>query len=287
MVTHRQLRLTHDITLHLAEAGPVDGTPVVFLHGFPDCWISWRAQLPVLAEAGFRVIAPDLRGYGLSSRPPAIADYRIDALLQDIVALIELAAGGRAHIVGHDWGGALAWSLAMLHPDRVDRLAVLNAPHPASFLRALRSPDQLRRSWYMLAFQIPILPERILAHLSRTHGLAPGPVVGVPPLPDEVRAVYAQCFDSAAALRGPVHYYRAMARHELPAIRRRLRPIDRPTLVIWGLDDQVLGPALLDDLPEHVRDLRIERLPGIGHFVQQQAPDAVNRLLLDFLSPPV
>ncbi|RME20578.1 MAG: alpha/beta fold hydrolase [Deltaproteobacteria bacterium] len=280
---HRQLRLPHGITLHLAEAGPVDGPPVVLLHGFPDCWITWRFQLPALAAAGFRVIAPDLRGYGLSSRPPAVADYRVDALLQDLVALLDLAAGGRAHVVGHDWGGALAWCLAMMHPATVDRLAILNAPHPGSFLRALRSPAQLRRSWYMLAFQVPVLPERILTRLARTHGLAPGPVVGVPPLPEDVRGIYAQCFDSPVALRGPVHYYRALFRYDLPTLRRRLRPVEAPTLVIWGLDDAVLGPALLDDLDDHVRNLRVERLPGVGHFVHQQAPDAVNRLLVDFL----
>ncbi len=277
------MRLPHGITLHLDQAGPADGAPVLLLHGFPDTHRSWRGQLPALADAGFRAIAPDLRGYGGSSKPRRVVDYRVDALLDDIVALLDRLGLPRAHLVGHDWGGVLAWALAMRQPERIDRLVILNAPHPATYLRQLRSPDQLRRSWYVLAFQCPWLPERLLCRLARTHGMPPGPVRGVPPLPDPERRAYAAAFATPADLRGPVNYYRAVLRHDLRTARARLAPIPNPTLVLWGDQDVVLGPGLLDGLERWVPDLRVQRFRTAGHFVHQDQPDAVNDALVAFL----
>ena len=144
--------------LHYVEAG--EGPLVVLLHGFPEFWWSWRHQIPALAEAGFRVVALDLRGYAQSDAPPRWRDYRMELLAGDVAGLIDALGEERAHVVGHDWGAAVAWMVATLHPERVERLAILNVPHPETMLRTLRtSPQQLRHSWYMFFFQIPWLPE--------------------------------------------------------------------------------------------------------------------------------
>src|SRR5690348_14482410 len=150
------------VTLTGVEAGPRDGAPVILLHGFPDFCDSWRYQIPSLASAGFLVIAPNLRGYATSSKPPCVCDYAIDIVARDIVELIEQRCGGRAHVAGHDWGGGIAWYLAMKHSPVVDRLAILNAPHPLAFRREFLRTSQWLRSWYMFFFQLPWLPEAIL-----------------------------------------------------------------------------------------------------------------------------
>ena len=150
------------IRLQAWEAGPPDGRAVVLLHGFPEFWYSWRHQIRFLADAGFRVIAPDLRGYNVSDKPPRVADYRIEPLVADVIGLIEQTTRGRDTLVGHDWGGIIAWFAAMRHPERIEKLVILNAPHAAAYLRELRRPSQLLRSWYAPFFQLPWLPERVM-----------------------------------------------------------------------------------------------------------------------------
>ena len=146
--------------LHYVAAGPAGGWPVVLLHGFPEFWFSWRRQIPALAAAGFRVIAPDLRGYNLSAKPPRVADYRVESLVGDVIGLIDRVAGGSAAVAGHDWGGVVAWYAAMWHPDRVARLAVLNAPHPAAYLRELRRPAQRCGAGTSFSSNYPGCPKR-------------------------------------------------------------------------------------------------------------------------------
>ena len=154
--THREEQ-NNGVRLHWVEAG--EGPPVVLLHGFPEFWWGWRRQIQPLADAGFRVIAPDLSGYNLSDKPHGAAACRIQALVAGADALVRHSGAERAHVVGHDWGGIIAWWPAMTAPERVDRLAILNAPHPKAFRREIRTPGQLRRSWYAMAFQLPALPE--------------------------------------------------------------------------------------------------------------------------------
>jgi pimeloyl-ACP methyl ester carboxylesterase len=151
----------HGLRLHCVEAGA--GPLVVLLHGFPEFWYAWRHQIPAVADAGYRVVAPNLRGYNTSDKPPRVRDYRPRVLARDVADLVVALGAGSAAVVGHDWGGGLAWLLAMQHPERIERLVVLNAPHPIRLLKGLRNPRQLRRSWYMLAFQAPWLPERLVA----------------------------------------------------------------------------------------------------------------------------
>jgi pimeloyl-ACP methyl ester carboxylesterase len=152
-----------ELRLHCAFAGPEDGPLVVLLHGFPEFWWSWRHQIPALAAAGFRVVAPDMRGYNLSDKPLGVEAYRIEKLVGDVAGLIRALGRERAHIVGHDWGAVVAWEFAMRRPEMTERLAVLNVPHPREMLKGLRRPAQLRKSWYIFFFQLPAVPERLLA----------------------------------------------------------------------------------------------------------------------------
>lgn len=254
-----------------------DGPVVLLLHGFPDLAVSWEAQMEALAAAGYRAVAPDLRGYGESERPEGIAAYALDVLARDVAALAD-QLGGRVHLVGHDWGGVIAWHVAMQHPAVLRSLTIINAPHPKAFRRELaRNWAQRRRSWYMLAFQVPVLPELALRALTRrlfatilregTHS------------PD-ARAAYRQAFATRAAWRAAVHYYRALFRIR-PASSQ---PVTCPTQILWGLQDPYLGPALIEGLERWVPDLTIERLPNAGHWAQWSAAEAVNHALLAFVS---
>src|SRR3954463_14227547 len=159
-IRHRTIA-TNGVHLHVVEAGPEGGPLVILLHGFPEFWYGWRRQIEPLAAAGFRVLAPDQRGYNLSDKPRKISAYNLDLLARDVVGLIEEAGAGKARVVGHDWGGAVAWWLGVKHPERLAKLALLNIPHPLGMRRALRrSSEQRRKSSYMFSFQLPWLPER-------------------------------------------------------------------------------------------------------------------------------
>jgi epoxide hydrolase 4 len=229
--------------------------------------------------AGHRVIAPDLRGYNASEAPPGISSYRIPLLVADMVALLEHLDAGPTAWIGHDWGGVVAWHAAMRRPEAVERLAILNAPHPALFAKALRgSPSQMLRSWYAGLFQLPWLPEAAMVARGRAflrRMLRGGPAPG-----DAELAAYLEAFPDRASLTGPVHYYRAALRRPPP---RPLR-ISRPTLVIWGDRDPYLLPELTEGLEAWVVDLRVRHLPDAGHWLHQRDAAEVNRHLLEFLS---
>ena len=278
--------MDHPLSLHYVEAGHSNtGRPVVLLHGFPEFWYAWRHQLPALAAAGFRALAPDLRGYNLSPKPARVRDYRIELLAGDVAALIERHCAGRAHLVGHDWGGVIAWHLAMHRPDLIDRLVILNAPHPAAYLREIRRPSQLVRSWYIGFFQTPWLPERTIAandfaSLRRLFRADPGRSGAF--TEDDV-ARYVRAFKEPGALTGAINYYRAALREGPGRLARSTRAIANPTLLIWGERDRYLVPELTRGLEDWVPDLRVERLPGATHWVQHDEPERVNELLLQFL----
>src|SRR5215217_4691096 len=214
-MTHRWIDVGR-LRLHCVEAGT--GPLVVLLHGFPEFWYAWRHQLPALADAGYRVVAPDLPGYNTSDKPPRVRDYRPSVLATEVADLIVALGADSAAVAGHDWGGGLAWLLAMQHPELVERLVVLNAPHPIRFLKGLRSPRQLRRSWYILAFQAPWLPERLLAagdfqalrRALRQQPSRPGAFTAQ----DIDRYVAAAA--QPGALRAAINYYRAAVRAPTP-----------------------------------------------------------------------
>ncbi|WP_119069454.1 alpha/beta fold hydrolase [Rubrobacter indicoceani] len=284
-VVHRYADLG-GVRLHYVEAG--EGPLVVLLHGFPEFWYSWRFQIPALAEAGFRVVAPDMRGYNLSGKPEKVSDYRVELLVQDVSDLIHHLGKRRACLVGHDWGGAVAWTAAMLLPELVEKLVVLNLPHPKTFMRGLLRPKQLRKSWYIFALQTPGAPGRyvqrkIFEWMLLNFRRDP---VRVGTFGERDLELYREAMSRPGALTAATNYYRALLRRNPKKSASLVRRIEAPTLLIWGERDRYLGVELLQVDRDLVPHLQTERLPDASHWVQQDAPQRVNRLLRDFLKSP-
>lgn len=259
------------------------------LHGFPEHSFSWRHQLPLLAEQGYRAWAPNLRGYGNSSRPPRLADYAIEQLLEDVAALIDAgrAAVGNAQapvlLLAHDWGAVIAWYFAMRRLRDLDGLVIMNVPHPAAAARAMRRPAQLRRSWYIFFFQIPWLPERLFA-LRGAQGIADmfrSTCCHPDRFPAEVCEVYRRNAAQPGALKAMIDYYRALVRGGGAARQGALGVpvIETPTLMLWGEEDVALTLATTEGTEAFVADLTFRRLPRVSHWVQQDAPEVVNAML--------
>jgi len=260
------------IRMHYAEAGR--GESVLFLHGFPECWYSWRHQMADFAP-DYRVIAPDLRGFGETE---ARGPYHVGTLLEDVLSLLRHRGVERAHIVGHDWGGHLAWMLAILHPGVVQTLTVCNLPHPALMQRGLRRPRQLLRSWYVFAFQVPWIPERAIAARDY-HLLARGMIRACAPgtfTKDDVRVFLTSW--RLQGLGGGINWYRAAIRHPVP-LPHPVPILEMPVALAWGENDPYLGQELTLGTHAYAADFAMYYLPGIGHWVQQEAPDAVNAIL--------
>jgi len=273
------------LRFHVAELG--EGPKLaLLLHGFPECWLSWRHQLPLLAKLGYRCWAPSLRGYGRSDRPPAVRDYAIERLLGDVAGWIDASGAEEVTLVGHDWGGLIAWYFAMRRVRPLARLVQMNIPHPTAAHGRFRNARQLLRSSYALFFQIPWLPERAL--FARRHRIAE--ILrdsGLPEdrMPPEVAAVYAETIGAPGAARGMIHYYRALVRGGAARQRRAGSPvIDTPTLLIWGEDDVALGKELTYGTGDWVSDLTLRYLPGVSHWVQLHVPETVNAMLEAFLT---
>ena len=271
------------VRLHVMEFGPAEGPPVLLLHGFPEFWWGWRSQIGPLARGGFRVWAADQRGYNLSDKPRGTAAYTQDVLADDAAGLLEAMGGGPAALVGHDWGAAIAWRVAVRYPHLLSRLVVMDVPHPTVMEAALRhNPAQLRRSWYIFAMQAPWLPERQL----RADGfrrLVKAVRDGAKPgsFSEAEIEEYRRAWSQAGALHAMLTWYRA-------AVRRRAAPFTRPrveapTLILWGADDKYV----LADLARQSADLcdraRLEILPGATHWLHHEESELVNRLLLEFL----
>jgi epoxide hydrolase 4 len=284
-VTPLELR-ANGISFAALADGPEDGQLVLLMHGFPELSRSWRSQLPALAAAGYRAVAPDLRGYGgTESRGP----YDLKTLAADAGGLIEALGRDSAIVVGHDWGGVIAWATAHLYRNRVERLVVMNAPHPRALGKEMRaSGDQRKRSRYIFQFQVPVLPER---RLSRDRGaqvaraLRGGSYVREVWTPEELDH-YRNAFDEPRKLKGPLAYYRTGFRNAV--LRRRLAlggPIEAPTLVLWGMHDRFLSPSFADEehLTRYAPNVTVVRIDEAGHFVQNEAPERVNAELLRWL----
>lgn len=269
------------VRLHYVESG--SGPLVLLLHGFPDFWGGWRKQIAALSKAGFRVVAPDLRGYNLSSKPRGICAYSMEHLLGDVVALIQHLGEEKVVVVGHDWGGAVAWHLAMRQPQVLSKLIILNAPHPAAFARELRTWRQMRKSSYALFFQLPFLPERLMrardfAVVKSIFRLDPinRRAFSRRDIEQEIKAL-----SQPRALTSALNYYRALRCHPRRAFRAKR--IETPTLLIWGEQDRYLGVQLTRGLERWVSRLQLEWLPDASHWVHRDQPQRVNQLMIDFL----
>ncbi len=282
--------LTNGVRLHVLVGGA--GPLVVLLHGFPECWATWRHVVGPLIAAGYTIAAPDLRGYNLSDKPPRVADYRVEHVADDIVGLVHALGFQTAHVVGHDWGGAVAWHMGQRHDAVLDKLVIVNSPHPGLFTKRLRSSlQQLRRSYYMFLFQVPVIAERTLSRdrfavlrtIMKHQPKRPGA------FDDEDAAVYQEAMAQPGAVTGALNYYRAGLRAGLrDALAGRAPARDgvvlRPLLVVWGMDDVALLPENLDGLDRVAGDLRIVRLTDCSHWVQHDAPERLVEETLRFLA---
>ncbi len=249
------------------------------LHGFPEHAVSWRHQMPLLAGLGYRVWAVNQRGYGRSTRPAAVADYALPLLMADVAALIDASGATSVVLIGHDWGAMVAWCFAAARLRPLERLVIMNVPHPLCFRAALKHWRQRRKSWYIAFFQLPWLPERML---TANGGDAVRRMFGRVALPPDVLATYTRQVTEPAAATAMLNWYRA-GRASRSGMPNLARPIETPTLVIWGEEDVALDLICLDGTERYVRDLTIRRLPGVSHWVQQDAPEAVNELLRGYL----
>ncbi|MDB4996504.1 MAG: putative hydrolase, alpha/beta fold family [Myxococcaceae bacterium] len=265
------------LSLHVTMAGDPKDPAVLLLHGFPQSSRLWKSYLEPLAAKGFHAIAPDMRGYGGSDKPHDVAAYATRHLIADQVGLIRATGHERAHVIAHDWGGVVAWHLAARHPEVVDRLLILNAPHPDRMREALReSPAQLRRSWYIFAFQLPALPERMLTRDGSMARIFYGTCKDKSAFPKDEVAEYQRAIEKPGAARGMLGYYRAAGRAlGSRAERARLPVITSPTLVLWGAEDVSLGLELTERLEHRVKDLTLERVPGASHWVADERPALV------------
>lgn len=266
------------------EAGQGDRVALL-LHGFPESRFSWRHQLPVLDDAGWRAVAPDLRGYGDSDRPHAVSAYRIEHLLDDVAGMFDALPSRRRVLIGHDWGGLIAWEFAMRKVRPIDGLIILNVGHPAVFRRELqRSWGQRLRSSYMAFFQLPLLPQALLRYgcawtLAKTiRHTAANKAVFTP----EVLAHYRRNALRPGAMRAMLNYYRANKSMLLDSTP--LPAIDTPTLMLWGERDPMQSVALSEGYESLVQDFTLHRLPHASHWVQQEATEEVNSTLLKWLT---
>lgn len=272
------------VRLHVVEARPdawSDATPlVVFLHGFPEYWESWRHQLSFLREQGYWAVAPDLRGYGDSDKPWEVGEYEIEKLAADVAGLIRALGRKKAIVVGHDWGAVVAWAFAQEHQEMLERLAILNVPHPLRMERALqRSPRQMLKSWYIFFFQLPKLPELVIA---RNDYAFIRHAFGADGVPQEEIERYVAALRKPGVVRSGVNYYRAVIRRLVKGNIPKPVVIDRPVLVLWGDRDRALGKELAEPPIRFVPIQRVVHFPDASHWVQLDAKDQVNEHLLAF-----
>jgi pimeloyl-ACP methyl ester carboxylesterase len=270
------------VTLNVAQSGPADGPLVILLHGFPEFWYGWRKQIPVLADAGFRVWAPDQRGYNTSDKPGRVRNYTIDKLSADVAELINAAGARKAIVVGHDWGGAVAWWLAANQPELVERLIILNVPHPLVLRHMLLTkPRQTLRSWYMFMFQLPSLPEWSFRR-NNCQGVIKG--LEASSRPGTFTAAdfdaYHGAWTQPGAFTAMINWYRAMFRYGAP--RPRNRRILPPTLVLWGAQDRFIGREAAQASLELCDQGRLVVYETATHWLQHEEPEEVNREIIDF-----
>jgi len=274
---------TNGIRLHVVQAGPQSGVPVVLLHGFPEFHYGWRKQIPALVEEGCRVIVPDQRGYNLSDKPKGVKYYSVDILAKDIIGLVDALGYEKVNLVGHDWGGIVAWTLAGKYPERLHRLSIMNAPHPAVIRRTLtRDLDQMRRSLYAMFFQLPWFPEKILsANDFRANVRALRGSGLIHTFTNEDIEKYKKAWSQPGALTSMLNWYRAAARYpvQIPADTR----IKVPTLMMWGMKDFALSHRMARPSMDHVDEGNLILFPEATHWVHLDAAEEVNHYLIDFI----
>ena len=273
---------TNGVRLHVAQAGPQDGPLVVLLHGFPEFWYGWRRQIAPLADAGFRVIAPDQRGYNLSEVPKGVEAYRMAELSKDVAGLLDALGRNDCCLVGHDWGAAVAWNVALTYPERVQKLAILNVPHPAVMLDYLkRNPRQMLKSWYIAFFQIPGLADW-LVRLNDFHQAAGSLRGSSQPgtFSDEDIAEYKKAWKNSAGLTGMINWYRALLRYR-PSMPEDNR-LHMPVRILWGKRDAFLSHEMAGLSAQLCDQAELTLFEHATHWVQHEEAQAVSQALIQF-----
>ena len=275
------------IKLHVQTDGPADGPSVVLLHGFPEFHYGWRKQIPALVEAGFRVIVPDQRGYNLSDKPKGVAAYDVDILARDVIGLLDHFGIQKARLVGHDWGAVVAWTVAIQYPERLEKLAILNVPHPDVMTRfILTNSTQRKKSWYVYFFQIPILVEWILRRKDfavLANMLVQSGRRGT--FSEQDVTEYKKAWSQPRALTGMLNWYRAAVRRGMRAafVRSAPRRVTVPTLMLWGKHDVALSFEMAQPSIELCERGELVSFDRATHWVQHDAADEVNQKLIAFL----
>lgn len=272
---------TNGVRLHYVTQG--QGPLMLFLHGFPEFWYSWRHQLTEFA-ANYTCVALDLRGYNDSDKPSGVAAYRLETLVEDVAGAIRALGYDRCTLVGHDWGGAIAWAFAYAYPTWLDALIVMNLPHPAKFAAGLKTPQQLLRSWYIGAFQLPWLPELLLqaGDYWMIEQIFRGMAIRKAAFTEADLRAYKTAAAKPGALTAMVNYYRALAGGSF--LQRDWSVLEVPTLLIWGEEDAALGKELTVGTENHVRDFHLRYIPQCSHWVQQEQPQRVSTYMQEFLA---
>lgn len=281
-ITHKQVKV-NDIFLHVAQQG--NGKKlVVLLHGWPEFWYTWRYQMPELAKE-YTVIAPDLRGFNKSDKPKGIQNYKADVVASDVAELIKQMGFKKAYVVGHDWGGAIAWTFASIYPNMLEKLAIINCPHPKEMLKMIKSnPTQLLKSWYMFMHQLPLIPEFILGNtLPQFFKLFFRGWMHHPEhFTDKDLQAFVRAYKEPGALTGSINYYRAMMQTK-PKMSVFKQKVTVPTLLIWGEDDKALSKELTYNTQAYVDNtLEIKYIKNCSHWAQNDCPKEVTQYLVDF-----
>ncbi len=273
---------TNGINLHYVSAG--SGQLMLMLHGFPEFWYSWRHQLEEFAT-DYHTVAVDLRGYNDSDKPEGLAAYQMSEFIEDVRGIITGLGYEDCILVAHDWGGAIAWNFAYAYPEMVEKLIVLNIPHPAKFAQGLQTPEQLLKSWYILAFQIPLLPE-LLLQLNDYQAIKEafsGMAINKTAFSEADLNAYRDAAAKPGALTAMINYYRGIFSQLFEGEPRTWSILDMPTLTIWGEADTALGKELTYGTEAYVRDWQVKYIPNCSHWVQQEQPELVNRYMREFL----
>ena len=273
---------TNGVNLHYVSQG--EGKLMLMLHGFPEFWYSWRHQIAEFAR-DYYVVAIDMRGYNDSDRPDRLSAYKMSELTADVKGVIEGLGYEDCILVAHDWGGAIAWNFAYTYPEMVEKLIVMNIPHPAKFAEGLKTPQQLAKSWYVFAFQIPLLPEFLfqLNDYQAIENAFLGMAIDKTAFSQEDLDAYKDAAAKRGALTASINYYRAIFQ-SLFSDRTEWGILDIPTLTIWGENDTALGKELTYGTGSYVRDWQVKYIPNCSHWVQQEQPALVNTYMREFLS---
>ena len=272
---------TNGINLHTALAGPEDGEPVILLHGFPEAWFGWEAQMLSLAEAGFRVVAPDQRGHNLSDKPEGFANYHMGTLSDDIIGLADALGFEQFYLAGHDFGAMVSWILAIRYPERIKRMVIANVPHPSVMKPYMRAHfSQLLKSWYMFFFQLPALPEWFVRARNWQFMISMMPSYLSPEEKDRYRSAWAQ----PSAITGMINWYRATLRNRRGSGRGRSSKITVPTLMIWGQQDPYFSYEMAPLSIKLCQDGRLVTFEDATHWVLQDKPEEVSQLLIEHFS---